>query len=150
MLFRSLEVLDELCRAIDKLTPGVISTVLLMDPDGKRLWPGGAPAFPEALKPAINPWWIGPGRGACGTAAFLKDRVIIADLTTDPRFPEEYRPLAVQHGLRASWSQPLISSHTVLGTFALYFPEPRLPDTADLELLERASSKHRRELSEIR
>src|SRR5262249_35977439 len=81
------KVLDELCRTIDALIPGVVSTVLLMDPDGKRLWPGGAPGFPDALRPAINPWWIGPGRGACGTSAFLKERVIIADVTTDPRFP---------------------------------------------------------------
>jgi GAF domain-containing protein len=133
------EVLDDLCRAIDMMTPGVISTILLMDPDGKRLWPGGAPGFPDALRPAINPWWIGPGRGACGTSAFLKQRVIIADVTTDPRFPDEYRTLAVRHGLRASWSQPLVTSAgTVLGTFAMYYPEPRVPDAADLELLEAA------------
>ena len=133
------EVLDELCRTVDVLTPGVVSTVLLMDPDGKRLWPGGGPQFPAALKPAINPWLIGPGRGACGTAAFLKERVIIADVTSDPRWPDEYRPLAVSHGLRASWSQPLITSAgTVLGTFAMYYAEPRVPDEADLELIEAA------------
>lgn len=131
------EVLDELCRSIDALMPALVSTVLLMDPDGMRLWPGGAPGFPAAVRPALNPWCIGPNRGACGTSAFLKERVIIADVTTDPRFPEEYRTLAVRHGLRASWSQPLISSGTVLGTFALYYPEPRVPDAADLELLER-------------
>ena len=95
------EVLDELCRTIDVLTPGVVSTVLLMDPDGKRLWPGGGPAFPAALKPAINPWMIGPRRGACGTAAFLKERVIIADVTTDPRWPDEYR---------ASWRSAMASA----------------------------------------
>jgi PAS domain S-box-containing protein len=133
------EVLDELCRTIDVLTPGVVSTVLLMDPDGKRLWPGGGPGFPAALKPLINPWPIGPGSGACGTAAFLKDRVIIADVTTDPRWPDEYRTLAVSHGLHASWSQPLITSAgAVLGTFAMYYAEPRVPDAADLELIEAA------------
>jgi PAS domain S-box-containing protein len=132
-------VLDELCRAIDALTPGVLSTVLLMDPDGKRLWPGGGPRFPAALQPAINPWMVGPGRGACGTAAFLKARVIIADVTTDPRWPDEYRALAVSHGLRASWSQPLITSAgDVLGTFAMYYEESRVPDPADLELIEAA------------
>jgi hypothetical protein len=47
------EVLDELCRTIDVLTPGVVSTVLRMDPDGKRLWTAGGPAFPTALRPAI-------------------------------------------------------------------------------------------------
>jgi PAS domain S-box-containing protein len=133
------EVLDELCRAIDTLTPGVVSTVLRMDPDGKRLWPGGGPAFPAALRPAINPWMIGPGRGACGTAAFLKQRVIIADVSTDPRWPDEYRAVAVGHGLRASWSQPLMTNAgIVLGTFAMYYAEPREPEPADLELIEAA------------
>ena len=133
------EVLDELCRTIDVLTPGVVSTVLLMDADGERLWPGGGPAFPEALRPAINPWKVGPDRGACGTAAFLKERVIIADVTTDPRWPDEYRTLAVSHGLRASWSQPLFTSAgTVLGTFAMYYAEPRVPQAADLQLIEAA------------
>jgi PAS domain S-box-containing protein len=133
------EVLDELCRTIDVLTPGVVSTVLLMDPDGTRLWPGGGPAFPAALRPAINPWRVGSDRGACGTAAFLKERVVIADVTTDPRWPDEYRTLAVSHGLRASWSQPLITSAgTVLGTFAMYYAEPRVPEAADLDLIEAA------------
>ena len=133
------EVLDELCRVIDALTPGVVSTVLLMDPDGKRLWPGAGPRFPVALQPAINPWMVGPDRGACGTAAFLKDRVIIADVTTDPRWPDDYRTLAASHGLCASWSQPLITNAgTVLGTFAMYYAEPRVPDASDLELIEAA------------
>jgi hypothetical protein len=74
------EVLDELCRTIDSLTPGVVST--------------------------------------------------------------EYRTLAVSHGLRASWSQPLITSAgTVLGTFAMYYAEPRVPDAADLELIEAAGRR---------
>src|SRR3954454_375880 len=133
------EVLDELCLAIDRLTPGVVSTVLRMDPDGKRLWPAAGPAFPMALRPAINPWMVGPGRGACGTAAYLKERVIIADVTTDPRWPDEYRAMAVTHALRSSWSQPLITSAgIVLGTFAMYYPEPRVPEPADLELIEAA------------
>jgi PAS domain S-box-containing protein len=133
------EVLEELCRTIDVLTPGVVTTVLLMDPDGKRLWPGAGPAFPVALRPAISPWMIGPDRGACGTAAFLKERVIIADVATDPRWPDEYRALAITHGLRASWSQPLITAAgTVLGTFAMYYAEPRVPEVADLQLIEAA------------
>jgi GAF domain-containing protein len=134
------EVLDSLCRAIDAHAPGVISTVLLMDPDGKRLWPGAGPRFPADLIPAISPWPIGPNSGSCGTAAFLKQRVIISDVTTDPRFQDDYRTLAASHGLRASWSEPLISKDgTVLGTFAIYYAEPRIPDKTDLELIEAAS-----------
>ena len=39
----------------------------------------------------------------------------------------------------ASWSQPLISKNDeVLGTFAMYFAEPRTPSDSDLELIKRA------------
>jgi PAS domain S-box-containing protein len=133
------EVLDDLCHTIDGHVPGVISTVLLVDSDGKRLRLGAGPRFPPVLKPAVFPWPIGPDRAACGTAAFLKQRVIISDVTTDPRWPDEYRTVAMSHGLRASWSEPLISKDgEVLGTFAMYYAEPRIPDTSDLELIEAA------------
>src|SRR5262245_9202792 len=133
------DVLDDLCHTIDAQVPGVISTVLLMDSDGKRLCLGAGPRFPAVLKPAVFPWPIGPGRAACGTAAFLKQRVIISDVTTDPRWPDDFRTLAMSHGLRASWSEPLVSREgEVLGTFAMYYAEPRVPDTSDLELIEAA------------
>ena len=133
------DVLENLCLTIDAHAPGVISTVLLMDPDEKRLWPGAGPRFPTDLIPAISPWPIGPDRGACGAAAFLKRRVIISDITNDPRWPDDYRALAVSHGLRAAWSEPLVSDDgAVLGTFAMYYAEPRTPDNADLELIEMA------------
>jgi signal transduction histidine kinase len=131
------DVLDGLCRAIDALIPGVVSTVMLMDPDGTQLWPAAFPRFPAALKPVISPWPIGNGRGACGTAAFTKKRVIISDVTIDPRWPDEYRAAAVEHGLLASWSQPLIGGDgAVVGTFAMYYAEPRAPELGDLELIE--------------
>jgi signal transduction histidine kinase len=89
------------------------------------------------LRPIIDPWTIGPGRGACGTAAFLKERVIISDVSIDPRWPDEYRALAVAHGLRASWSQPLVAGDgVVLGTFAMYYAVPSAPEPADLEFIE--------------
>jgi GAF domain-containing protein len=104
------EVLDDLCRTIDANASGVISSVALMDPDGKRLWLGAGPQFPTKLKQVAFPWPIGPGRGACGTAAFLKQRVIISDITIDPRWPDDCRELPVSHGLRAAWSEPLVQA----------------------------------------
>jgi PAS domain S-box-containing protein len=119
--------------------PGVISIVLLMGSDGKQLWPVAGRRFPAELIPAISPWPVGPNRAACGTAAFLKERVIISDVATDPRWPDEYRNLAVRHGLRAAWSEPLFAKEgEVLGTFAMYYAEKRVPDTGDLELITAA------------
>ncbi len=129
------EILDNLCRAIDAHAPWAMTTVLLMDPDGKRLWPTAGPRMPGGWTHAITPLPIGPRVGSCGTAAFLKETVITSDIATDPRWID-HRDLALSHGLRASWSQPLISNdHEVLGTFAVYFAEPRSPSDSERELI---------------
>jgi PAS domain-containing protein len=53
---------------------------------------------------------------------------------------ESYREVALRHGLRASWSQPLLSKDDeVLGTFAMYYAEPRSPGAGDLQLIEGAA-----------
>ena len=69
-----------------------------MDPDGKQLLPAAGPRVPGAFMTAITPWRIGPNRGSCGTAAFTKQRVIIPDISGDPRWPDEARALALLDG----------------------------------------------------
>src|SRR6266436_4047614 len=134
------QVLNDLCASIDAQAPPVASMVCLMDPDGKELFPGAGPHIPAALTAAITPWPIGPNRGSCGTAAFTKQRVIIPDISIDPRWPDKARDLALNHGFCAAWSEPLISSDgEVLGTFCLSYAEPRIPNNRDLELIQAAA-----------
>jgi PAS domain S-box-containing protein len=138
------DILTEVCTAIDAENPRIISTILLMDPDGKRLWPTAGPRVPAGWARAISPLEVAPDMGSCGTAAFRKELVIISDIATDPRWsaapPEQSREVAISYGLRAAWSKPLISrGDQVLGTFALYYGEPRTPDRGDLRLIEDAS-----------
>src|SRR5216684_1458087 len=134
------EVLNDLCASIDAQAPPVASMVCLMDPNGKELFPGAGPHIPAALTAAITPWPIGPNRGSCGTAAFAKQRVIIRDISNDPRWPDKARDLALNHGFCAAWSEPLISRDgEVLGTFCLSYAEPRIPNNRDLELIQAAA-----------
>ena len=135
------EVLNDLCGAIDAHAPAATSLVLLMDAAGKSLLLSAGPHVPAGLTKAFTPWPIGPNRGCCGAAAFLKQRVIIRDVTADPRWPDDYRDLAVSYGLRAAWSEPLISKDgEVLGTFAMYYAEPRTPNNRDHELIAAAGN----------
>jgi formate hydrogenlyase transcriptional activator len=132
------EVLDDLCRTIDAQAPDAISSVLLMDPDGKRLWPGAVSRVPSSFIQVIAPLTIGPRVGSCGTAAFLKERVIVSDIANDPLWAP-FRDLALSHGFRAGWSQPIVSKDKqVLGTFGLYYAEPRVPTARELRLIEGA------------
>ena len=137
------EILNELSAAIDVYVSAV-SQVLLMDSAGHQLLPLAGPNFPSALTAALAPWPVGSDRGCCGTAAATGKRVIISDMSTDPRWPrgadgEAARKLVLDHGLRAAWSEPLISnSGEVLGTFCIGYSQPRVPTSRDLQLIEAA------------
>jgi PAS domain S-box-containing protein len=104
--------------------------------DGDRLRHGAAPSLPKAYSDAIDGLTIGPSEGSCGTAASRAEPVIVSDISTDPLW-EKYRDLASKHSLRACWSTPIFSSRNkVLGTFALYYHEPRGPGQRERELIE--------------
>jgi PAS domain S-box-containing protein len=84
---------------------------------------------------------IGPCAGSCGTAAYRGSAVIVSDIATDPVWEvPEHRRAALQHGLRSSWSNPILSSDgKVLGTFCIYGRETQTPSQRDLELIEKAT-----------
>src|SRR5690242_557659 len=138
------DILTNLCAAIDAQSPDIISTILLADSDGRHLRPVAGPRVPSGWREAITPLTIGPDIGSCGTAAYLKERVIISDIASDPRWsgapPSQSRDVAMSYGLRAAWSEPLISKdNELLGTFAIYYGSPRTPSTHDLRLIEDAA-----------
>src|SRR5580693_10508092 len=133
------DILNDLCCSIDVEAPPVIATVLLMDPDGERLWHTAGTLVPRDWLPVISPLPISPHAGCCGAAAFLKERVIVADVATDINWLDEYRDLAIKNGIRAAWSEPILTKDgEVLGTFALYSSESRIPTDAEIEIIEGA------------
>ena len=136
------DVLGALCDGIDALDPDVISSVLLADADGQHLWPAAGRRVPDDYKHLITPLPIGPAIGACGTAAFRKERVISSDIATDSLWSgpaEKYRRMALQHGLHTAWSVPIVSENgTLLGTLGLHHTKAHSVDGDELELLEQA------------
>ena len=129
-------ILDALCRLVEELASGSLSSILLLDADTNRLWHGAAPSLPRPYVDAIDGAVIGPAAGSCGTAAYRAEPVIVCDIATDPLWAD-YRDLALPHGLRACWSTPILSSEgRVLGTFAVYYGEPRSPTPQDRGVIE--------------
>jgi PAS domain S-box-containing protein len=133
------DILDHVCTSIDAQTSPSITTILLMDADGQKLWPSAGPSVPQDWARAITPLPVAPDTGLCGTAAFLKTRVIVPDVATEPIWREEYRQVALKNGIRAAWSQPILTKdNQVLGTFAIYSSEAHMPTREDLALVEAA------------
>src|SRR5580693_6035681 len=132
------DILERLCETIDAQASNIKSAVMLMDADGIHLRPAAGPRLPKGWVEAITPLKIGPCVGSCGSAAFTKHRVIVSDIAIDPLWAK-FGELALSYGLRAAWSQPLLSKNQhVLGTFGMYYTEPRTPGETDLRLIEGA------------
>ena len=133
------EVLTLLVSATEEVEPEMVCSVLLLDKAGKRLRHSAGPSLPDFYNAAIDGLEIGPAEGSCSAAAYTGERVVVADVMTHPYWAK-FRKLAKKANLRACWSQPILSAAgEVLGTFAIYYSQPREPDPSDLELIEDAA-----------
>lgn len=116
---------------------GAICSILLLE--NEQLKHCAAPNLPESYVRAIDGVEIGPVVGSCGTAAFYNTKIIVSDIGNDPLW-NDYRELALVHGLRACWSVPITDKkNQVLGTFAMYYKAPHSPQTYETKLIERAA-----------
>jgi PAS domain S-box-containing protein len=133
------KILRVIVELIEELAPETLASVLLLDESGTKLEMGAAPSMPETFNRAVDGAPIGPASGSCGTSAFLGAPVYVTDIAADPLWAD-YRDLALTHGLRACWSSPILANDGhVLGTFAIYYKEPREPEQAAKDLISRAA-----------
>ncbi|BBP03267.1 hypothetical protein TPL01_06920 [Sulfuriferula plumbiphila] len=133
------EVLEGFAAFAEQQCAGASCSIQLLSPDRKHLMHGAAPSLPEFYNRAIDGLEIGEDIGSCGTAAHTARTVIIEDALTHPYWAP-YRELAIRAGLRACWSEPILSAdNKVLGTFSLYYREPRTPTPEELKLIRQGA-----------
>ena len=133
------KTLDELVRYVEDQLPGASGSLLLIEPDGRRLRYAAGYRLPAAHNTQLGSIEIGASAGSCGTAAFRRTPVFVTDIASDPLWAD-YRELAQAHDLHACWSTPILSRRRldhggVLGTLAVYFQAPRAPEPAHRDLL---------------
>jgi PAS domain S-box-containing protein len=130
------KILTALVINTEKLSPGSLCSVSLLDEGGKRLRHGAAPSLPDFYNEARDGSEFGVNIGYCEAAAYTGERVIVEDIMSHPNW-ESYIELAKKAGLRACWSEPVISSTgDILGTFAIHYREPRAPQQQDLDFIQ--------------
>lgn len=133
------EILERLVLLIEAQSPGMLCSVLLLSEDGDHLKHGAAPSLPENYVKAVDGAPIGPKHGSCGTAMYRGEPVVVTDIFANPLW-EDYRELAAGSNLRACWSTPILSGRgKVLGSFAMYYHEPRTPTGDEAGLTEVAT-----------
>jgi diguanylate cyclase (GGDEF)-like protein len=130
------EVLNTLTQTIERISPQSLCTIMLLDEEHRRrLLVASGPSVPQEYLQAANGLEIGPEVGACGSAAYRNETVVVADIATDPRF-RTARDFVLSHGLRSCWSQPIRDSRgSVLGTFAIYRRQISSPRPEELRLV---------------
>jgi len=130
------EILEAICRLVESTAGGCYCSVLLADPSGTRVEHGAAPSFPASFINSIVGRPLKIDDGPCGLAVRLNEQVIVADLTTEARWPDLRRSI-LAHGLRSCWSTPISSAAgKILGTFGVYYREPKTPTSLHQSLLE--------------
>jgi PAS domain S-box-containing protein len=133
------EILEQLVRVVEAQFAGLLCSVLLLDDDGQHVRHGASPSLPQPYTKAIDGLCIGPKAGSCGTAMYRREPVVVTDILDDPLW-EAYRDVAKPYGFRACWSTPILAnSGNALGSFAMYYREPRSPIPAETRALEMAT-----------
>ncbi|PSB09321.1 multi-sensor signal transduction histidine kinase [Pleurocapsa sp. CCALA 161] len=130
------DTLSELIEQVDRLSPGLNSTITIVQEDGQHLRSFVSSQLPQDYLSAIDYLPIEAKVGSCGTAAYSGQRVIVSNIATDPSWTG-YKHLILPHGFQACCSEPIKSdTGKVLGTLNLYFTEPRSPLPKELEIME--------------
>ena len=90
--------------------------------------------MPPEYARCVNGFAISEQSLACGLAVATRRPIITSDVSGDPRW-KGWLWLAKEFGYRACWSFPVAtSSGIVLGSFAMYYAQPREATPRDVDL----------------
>jgi PAS domain S-box-containing protein len=125
-------------KELESIFDGMHCSILKLE--GDRLYHWFSLSLPQKYQDAIEGILIGPQVGSCGTAAFTKQKVIVTDIENDSTWVN-FKDIALEFGLRSCWSYPIMDSNNqVIGTFAFYYKEPKVPTQEEEDAIERAKN----------
>ena len=131
-------ILSAYILGIEGLYKGMYCSILGVQDNRLVNWV--APSLPESYITTVHDLAIGDNVGSCGTAAYRKERIIVSDISTDPKWAS-IRNLALDHNLRACWSQPIINSQgEVMAVLGMYYKQARFPNPDEFMIIDRASA----------
>ena len=133
------DVLAEIVDLVDGQSEQILCTLFTLDANGGRLERGFSKRIPMEYITSLEGCPIGPDAGSCGAAAFHRIEVVVEEIATHPNW-RPYRDYALTFGLKACWSTPILSTTSeTLGTFAIYYKEPKRPEDEEREWVSRAT-----------
>jgi PAS domain S-box-containing protein len=131
-------ILEAICRVVEQTASGCCCSVVLFDPGGSKIQQAVAPSLPSSYNDRFQGTPVDREGGPCTEAARRKTQVIVPDVASDTQWDTYgWRTAALTHGLKACWSTTILASNgLILGTFAIYWREPRSPTERDQNIIE--------------
>jgi len=130
-------VLEVLCQVVEQIADGCFCSVILIDPSGSTIEQAIGPSLPSSYNQRFPGIAVDREGGPCTEAARRNTQVIVSDVATDTQWDTYgWRKAALAHGLKACWSTTILApTGLVLGTFAIYWREPRSPNEQDQKII---------------
>ena len=132
------ELLHGIVHLVEQHAEGVLCSLLVYEPASGTLRHAAARRLSRELCALVDGAQVGPSSSACALAAYRREPVLVTDITTHPAWAAHRDPF-LAHGVRASWSSPILSHRgTLLGALGTYFAEPRGPTEGERGWLDAA------------
>lgn len=133
-------ILKIILRGVEKLNPGMLCAVLLLDAEGKSFSKSVSCNLPAFFVKAISNSETDAGKESYSAVASAGQLVIADSIATDPNWAS-LKDIALQAQIGACCSHPIRSSSgQLLGTFAIYHQEPHEHTKSDISILTKSAS----------
>ncbi len=131
------QVLDFLARSMESQSQDdFVVAIHLLEEDGHHFGYVAAPSLPASYSQATKGLDARLQLSACSAAVVSGEPTVVHDFAVEKRWPT-FSAEVVALGLRGCFTTPIFSSdQRVLGTFAIYYRNPRDPSPADQQLVE--------------
>ena len=120
------EILDELCRLLEKIVPGTRASIMLLNPEDGKMYVEAAPSLSQEAVAELDGLAPDTRSGTCANVVFLKEPQYIGSIAGDARW-EKMMGFARKYCLKACWAMPVVLQGNVVGSFALSSQEERDP-----------------------
>jgi diguanylate cyclase (GGDEF) domain len=130
------QALAALARNVEAQSPNPLRTAVLL---AEKTESGEGEVLRVAAAPSLADAYRRPGAVVAGVTP-SRQPIVVEDIRTDPGYTPEERSVLESLGVRACWTQPVLSPEgALLGAFVLYPDRPGAPNPADVSLMEGAA-----------
>jgi len=124
-------VLDAISALVQAVYPRCRCTISVLSPDASHFSLTIARQLSPMLAAVLERTPIEPRRGSCAAAVYSACDVFVADVANDSHWADR-RQVVLDAGYRAAWSTPIKgASGKLLGSLAVFRPEPGMPDSRE-------------------